>query len=526
VDRTRLTRWLIPLPAIFLSFFSTTAQAEPIAGLNAVGYSVSAIPPTRSDDIYPVCHSEIENNINRNFNGEPFGNCPNDNFMVHYTGFITVPANNTIKFMVAADDGGTVKIGLTEFGTWNTKGCSWSAQTTEPFEAGIYPLDGWFFEANGYTCYMLAWNINNTGWAIVPDLAFTTSVVSTTTTTSTSTTTSSTTTTTIQETTTTFSSTTSTTTIQETTTTWAPSTTSTTSTTTSTITVPPTTVPATTTTTSLPVPTATTSTTVIEVSTSTTQPEVTERESKVSQDTTSPTTEPLPEPTTTVLDIKKPEETISTIYLPDLPADTSLPDETTIPEVTVSLPEVSSPEVEPVLDETDVQEEEEEPGEYTPDTTEVEEPYSSSTTLPDIPVDEPVTDKQIEEILSVFVEAEPEQIVAAITQLLAAEITSDQASKIASSPEVLAAITEDQAEELFKQIDVEELTKEQLEEFTAAIQEAPTKVKKAFEKTIDIFGSQFEDYVPTGSSIPVKTRRTLIAAGALIAAIPSTRIRR
>ena len=123
-------------------------------------------------------------------------------------------------------------------------------------------------------------------------------------------------------------------------------------------------------------------------------------------------------------------------------------------------------------------------------------------------------------------EAEPEQIVAAITQVLAAEITSDQATEIASSPEVLAAITEDQAEELFEQIDVEELTEEQLEEFTAAIQEAPTKVKKAFEKTIDIFGSQFEDYVPTGSSIPVKTRRTLVAAGALIAAMPSTRIRR
>jgi hypothetical protein len=91
---------------------------------------------------------------------------------------------------------------------------------------------------------------------------------------------------------------------------------------------------------------------------------------------------------------------------------------------------------------------------------------------------------------------------------------------------VLAAITETQAEELFEQIVVEELTDTQLEAFTEAIQEAPTKVKKAFEKTINIFGSQFENYVPTGSNIPVKTRRTLVAAGALIAAIPSTRVRR
>ena len=123
-------------------------------------------------------------------------------------------------------------------------------------------------------------------------------------------------------------------------------------------------------------------------------------------------------------------------------------------------------------------------------------------------------------------EAKPEQIVAAITQVLAADITSDQATQIASTPEVLAAITETQAEQLFEQIEVEELTEQQLEAFTEAIQQAPTKIKKAFEKTIDIFGSQFENYVPTGSNIPVKTRRTLVAAGALIAAIPSTRVKR
>jgi hypothetical protein len=496
-----LTRWLIPLPAILFAVFPQNANAEPIAGLNAVGYIVTSIPPTRADDTYTVCHSETENNINRNYNYEPFGSCPNDMFMVHYTGFITVPENDTIKFMVAADDGGTVKIGLTEFGTWNDKGCSWSVQTTESFLAGSYPLDGWFYENSGGTCFMLAWNINNTGWAIVPDEAFTQQAISTTTT-------SSTTTTTIALTTTTSSTTT---TVQETTTSWESSTTSTIPTTTSTTTVVQTTVPATTTTTSLPVPTATTTTTEVVVSTTTTQPEVKEKEPEESQETTSPTTQPLPEPSTTEVDTTEPEPETSTTYPLDLP------------EEPVELDETFS---EDAPDETSAPEVEEEPEEYTPSTTEVEEPYSSSTTLPDIPVDEPVTDEQIEKILGALVEAEPEQIVAAVTQLLAAEITSDQATEIASNPEVLAAITEDQAEQLFEQIEVEELTEEQLEEFTAAIQEAPTKVKKAFEKTIDIFGSQFEDYVPTGSSIPVRTRRTLVAAGALIAAIPSTRIRR
>jgi hypothetical protein len=193
----------------------------------------------------------------------------------------------------------------------------------------------------------------------------------------------------------------------------------------------------------------------------------------------------------------------------------------------------------PVLDETEQPTELQEPSVYISETTLLEVQDSSPITLPELVTDEqveevleeviedePVTDKQVEQILETLTEAAPEQIVEAITQVLAADITSDQATEIASSPEVLAAITETQAEELFEQIVVEELSDTQLEAFTEAIQEAPTEIKEAFEKTIDIFSSQFENYVPTGSNIPVGERRTLVAVGALIAAIPPTRIRR
>ncbi len=139
-----LTRWLIPLPAILFAIWPSTVNATSVAGLNSVGYIITSVPPTKSDAIYQTCGSELENNINRNFDGEPFQQCPNDNFMVHYTGAITIPANNTISFMVAADDGGTVKIGETEFGTWNLKGCQWSATTNFSLPAGTYTLDGWF----------------------------------------------------------------------------------------------------------------------------------------------------------------------------------------------------------------------------------------------------------------------------------------------------------------------------------------------------------------------------------------------
>ncbi|NBW23052.1 MAG: hypothetical protein EBR82_85420 [Caulobacteraceae bacterium] len=237
--KSNLTRWLIPLPALLFAFFPNPAHADPVAGLNAVGYLISGLP-TKSDIAYPQCGSELENNINRNFNGEPFQQCGNDNFMVHYTGTITIPENQTISFMVAADDGGTVKIGDTpEFGTWNFKGCSWSTPTSFVLTGGTYPLDGWFFESGGLTCYMLAWNINGAGFVIVPDSAFTTKAPSTTTTTSST----STTTTTLEpSTTTTELVTTSTSTIPATTTIRATTTSTTTTTVQETTTAPPTTI--------------------------------------------------------------------------------------------------------------------------------------------------------------------------------------------------------------------------------------------------------------------------------------------
>lgn len=110
--------------------------------------------------------------------------------MLHYTGFITIPAHNTIKFWVAADDGGTVKIGTEEFGDWNDKGCS-AIEAEFQIEAGPHPLDAWFYENGGGTCFMLAWQIDDGEWQIIPESAFTHGAVPevTTTTATTSTTT-------------------------------------------------------------------------------------------------------------------------------------------------------------------------------------------------------------------------------------------------------------------------------------------------------------------------------------------------
>ena len=77
-------------------------------------------------------------------------------------------------------------------------------------------------------------------------------------------------------------------------------------------------------------------------------------------------------------------------------------------------------------------------------------------------------------------------------------------------------------------LDVSQLDDTQKDELVAAVQDAPTEVREAFEEQINIFGAGFDDYVPTGSSVPVSTRRSLIAIGAgvcLVSATP-TRVRR
>jgi hypothetical protein len=510
VGRT-LTRWLIPLPAIILSFWPTIVRADPIPGLATNYYTIDEIPPVQSVDEYPLCGSEVENNINRSYDGEPYGNCTGDLFMVHMTGYITIPVHNTIEFWLASDDGGEITIDGNTFGVWNDQGCSATVSGELDLDAGSLPLELWMYENGGGTCIMLAWNINGQGWEMVPDSAFTTQAGSTTTTTTTTST--STTSTTLQESTTTSSTTTSTTSTS--TTTLPQETTTTTSTT-----LAPTTTQTTTTTSTTTIPVQTTTTT----SAPYTPPQTTT--------TSEPVVVLVPDTTTTTV-APEPESTTSTTTAETSTTDLPEPDPT-VPESVPTLPaETTTPTSQP-LQEPDTQE-----------TLPPEVESSSTTTLPDIESevfteeeldefvetldiveDEPITDEKVEQILEVLADAAPAQIVAAIEQILTTTITSDQAVSIASTPEVLSAVTEQQAEAIFEEIIVEELTTEQADELVEVLNEAPTKVKKAFQETIDVFSGLFDSFQMVGQTIPVGERRTLVAVSNTLVAVGASLRRR
>ena len=501
----RLTRWLIPLPAIILSFWPTLVRAEIQPGLQTTYYSIDEIPPVQSTSEYPVCGSEVENNINRSYDGEPFEDCTGDLFMVHMVGFIEIPEHDTIEFMLASDDGGEITIDGNTFGVWYDQGCTWTMSGNLDIESGSVPLQLFMYENGGGACLMLAWKIDDGDWQIVPDEVFTQQAGSTTTTTTTTST--STTSTTLQESTTTSSTTTSTSTTtlpQETTTTTEPVQSTTTMQTTTTST-----------TTTIPIQTTTTT------SAPYTPPQTTTTsEPVVVQVPDTTTTTSVPEPSTTV------EETTST-------TDPVEPDPT-VPESVPTLPaETTTPTSQP-LQEPDTQE-----------TLPPEVESSSTTTLPDIEPevfteeeldafveeldiveDEPISDEKVEQILEVLEDAAPAQIVAAIEQILTTSITSDQAVSIASSPEVLAAVTEQQAEAIFEEIVVEELTVEVAEELVAVLNEAPTKVKKAFQETINVFAGVFDSFQMVGQTIPVGERRTLVAVSNTLVAVGASLRRR
>jgi hypothetical protein len=169
----RSSRWLIFLPVALFALFAPQPASASQVGLLVRGYQVTDIPPTKSDVAYPLCGSSVEPFINATWDYEPYQQCDWDSFMLHYTGFIQIPEHDTIEFFVASDDGGTVKIGLEEFGVWQDQGCSATVSGQLDIQPGTQTLDAWMYENGGGTCFMLAWNIDNTGWQIVQPEFFT-----------------------------------------------------------------------------------------------------------------------------------------------------------------------------------------------------------------------------------------------------------------------------------------------------------------------------------------------------------------
>ncbi len=317
---------------------------------------------------------------------------------------------------------------------------------------------------------------------------------------------------------------------------WVSTTSSTTTTTTSTTTVPSTTVPVTnpttttvqettTTTSSLPQTSVPTTTTEPPQTTTTVQETVSTDTSTSSTTSTTTSTTVVPTTTTTVY-VPTLTTTTTTVYVP--PATT-----TTVPETTTTTT-TTEPELAPTTTLPPPLETTSTTSTNPPTTTSTVPPVTTSqpdvTTTLQAPTDEPepLTQTELLNTLEALSEASTEAIEAIVESVLTKDLDTSQATLLITSPAVLENITTAQAEQLFNEIAPTELSPDEAEAVVEAVQSAPSSVRKAFESVLNIFQGFADNYVPLNSTVPVSTRRALIALGAVfltVAPAPARRIR-
>lgn len=231
--------------------------------------------------------------------------------------------------------------------------------------------------------------------------------------------------------------------------------------------------------------TSTTTTTVSE----TTIPETTIAETTTSSSSTTTTTT-----TTAPAPVWIPPATTSSTTTSTVP-------ETTIPEPSTTVPPTTLPPTTVPAPSTSLRE-------PSPELTDAPEPVSATPTTPETLLEAP--NESSEPIPLEPSQASPAEIVNAL-----------------SNPETVAALTPEQATELFAQLDPAELTQQLADRLVDALADAAEEVREAFEEEIDVYSGLFDRYVPVGSTVPVSTRRTLVAASGLaLATAASVRIRR
>jgi hypothetical protein len=147
-------------------------------------------------------------------------------------------------------------------------------------------------------------------------------------------------------------------------------------------------------------------------------------------------------------------------------------------------------------------------------------------TLEPPPENQTETETQILELIDNLDESTPEEIIEAVDTFIEAGITSDTALALATSGELLETITAEQASEIFDALDITTLDASQAAELVEAVQDAPVAVRESFEEQVNIFDGVVDSYVPIGSTVPISTRRLVIAAGALLSAVPVSSGRR
>ena len=173
-----MRRVLIPLLAAAMLFCTlpALAQDEPQHGLTMTVYPevMLGTGPWEAAPESAPCWTGIVPNIDFDWGGGvPADDCPSDFFMVHFTGWITVPESGAWEWLNWSDDGWRMTIGdFVALDDWNFHGCGghWSGPNEgfTQMEAGVsQPISVWMFEWGGGACARLDYG-SPSGYGVVP----------------------------------------------------------------------------------------------------------------------------------------------------------------------------------------------------------------------------------------------------------------------------------------------------------------------------------------------------------------------
>ena len=163
------------------------AQDEPQHGLTMTVYPevIVGTGPWETAPTTEPCFVGIVPNIDFDWGGDvPAAGCPADFFMVHFTGWITVPESGAWEWLNWSDDGWRMTIGdFVALDDWNFHGCGghWSGPNEgfTQMEAGVsQPISVWMFEWGGGACARLDYG-SPSGYGVVPTEWLTTEAVPT-----------------------------------------------------------------------------------------------------------------------------------------------------------------------------------------------------------------------------------------------------------------------------------------------------------------------------------------------------------
>ena len=122
----------------------------------------------------PVCYSAVVPVIDFDWGGGPVAEgCPANFFIVHFTGWLTVPETGQWEFLNWSDDGWRMTLdGVLTIDDWNFHGCGghWSGPNegySQLTTGQPYALDVWMFEWGGGACARLDYG-SPSGYGVVP----------------------------------------------------------------------------------------------------------------------------------------------------------------------------------------------------------------------------------------------------------------------------------------------------------------------------------------------------------------------